>query len=312
MRALSRPKPQPLRPRRVVPSDRWVGWLLVAPSLLFIFGLLGYPLLYSLVIMFMDLNITRPWLGPQFVGLGNFIDMAQAPEFWASLARTLYFAAVSIILGTPVALIFAILLNQDFPLRGLARGLMMIPWAIPHVVNGVIWARIYDANYGMLNGLLYQLGLIQSYIPWLTNPNLALFLVVIAEVWVSTPGLTLLFLAGLQTIPSELYEAASCDGAGMFQRFWYITLPLLKPMGLVVLVLKTISAFGIFDIVYVLTGGGPANSTQVLGYYIYMESFKYLHVGYGAALSYVFAAIILVLVFIYVRLLRFESIREGA
>jgi len=98
----------------------------------------------------------------------------------------------------------------------------------------------------------------------------------------------------------------------MFQRFWYITLPLLKPMGLVVLVLKTISAFGIFDIVYVLTGGGPANSTQVLGYYIYMESFKYLHVGYGAALSYVFAAIILVLVFIYVRLLRFESIREGA
>jgi ABC-type sugar transport system permease subunit len=312
MRALSRPKPQPLRPRRVVPSDRWVGWLLVAPSLLFIFGLLGYPLLYSLVIMFMDLNITRPWLGPQFVGLGNFIDMAQAPEFWASLGRTLYFAAVSIILGTPVALIFAILLNQDFPLRGLARGLMMIPWAIPHVVNGVIWARIYDANYGMLNGLLYQLGLIQSYIPWLTNPNLALFLVVIAEVWVSTPGLTLLFLAGLQTIPSELYEAASCDGAGMFQRFWYITLPLLKPMGLVVLVLKTISAFGIFDIVYVLTGGGPANSTQVLGYYIYMESFKYLHVGYGAALSYVVAAIILVLVFIYVRLLRFESIREGA
>lgn len=312
MRAISQPEPRPLRQRRFILTDRWLGWLLVAPSFLFIFGLLGYPLLYSLVIMFMDLNITRPWIGPQFVGLGNFIDMVQNSEFWASLGRTLYFAAVSIILGTPIALIFAIILNQDFPLRGLARGLMMIPWAIPHVVNGVIWARIYDANYGMLNGLLYQVGIIQDYIPWLTNPNLALFLIVVAEVWVSTPGLTLLFLAGLQTIPAELYEAASCDGAGVLQKFWYITLPLLKPMGLVALVLKTISAFGIFDIIYVLTGGGPANSTQVLGYYIYMESFKYLHVGYGAALSYVIAAIILLLVFIYSRILRFEGVQEAA
>ena len=304
-------QPRPIARRAPILTERRLGWLLVAPSLLFIFGLLGYPLLYSLVLMFMDLNITRPWIGPEFVGLGNFVDMVQKAEFWASLGRTVYFAAISILLGAPIALLFAILLNQEFPLRGLARGLMMVPWAIPHVINGLIWARIYDANYGLLNGLLYQLGLLQSYVPWLTNPAYALFLVVIAEVWVSTPGLTLLFLAGLQTIPRELYESAQCDGATTWQSFRHITLPLLKPMGLVVLVLKTISAFGIFDIIYVLTSGGPANSTQVLGYYIYMESFKYLHVGYGAALSYVIALFILVLVVVYARLLRVEAIQEA-
>ena len=261
--------------------------------------------------MFMDMNVTRPWLGPQFVGLGNFADMVQNREFWASLGRTLYFAAVSIVVGAPVSLVFGLLLNQEFPLRWLARGLMMIPWAIPHVVNGVIWARIYDANYGMLNGALLQLGLIDRPVAWLTNPSYALFLIVIAEVWISTPGLTLLFLAGLQTIPPELYEAAECDGASTWQSFRYVTMPLLKPMALVVLVLKTISAFGIFDIIYVLTSGGPANATQVLGYYIYMESFKYLHTGYGAALSYVVAAIILVLVLFYARLIRVEATQEA-
>lgn len=259
----------------------------------------------------MDLNVTRPWIGPQFVGIGNFVDMTQTPEFVAALGRTGYFAAVSVVTGAPVALIFALLLNQEFPLRGLARGLMMIPWAIPHVVNGLIWARIYDANYGMLNGLLVQLGIIHEYVPWLNNPNWALFLVVIAEVWVSTPGLTLLFLAGLQTISHDLYEAAESDGASAWQSFWFVTLPLLRPMGLVVLVLKTISAFSIFDIVYVLTSGGPANSTQVLGYYVYLESFKYLHFGYGAALSYVIAAMILALVLVYSRLIRIEATQEA-
>jgi multiple sugar transport system permease protein len=297
--------------RRPLLTERRLGWLLVAPSMLLIAALLGYPLVYSLVIMFMDLNVTRPWIGPEFVGLANFVEMAQNPLFWAALGRTIYFAAVSIVVGAPVALVFALLLNQQFPLRPLARALMMIPWAIPHVVNGVIWARIYDANYGMLNGLLAQLGLINAYVPWLNNPDYALPLVVVAEVWISTPGLTLLFLAGLQTIPPELYEAAECDGADWWQSFRHVTLPLLKPMGLVVLVLKTISAFGIFDIVYVLTGGGPANSTQVLGYYIYLESFKFLHPAYGAALSYVIAAIVLGLVVIYSRLIRVEATQEA-
>lgn len=292
-------------------AERRLGWILVAPSLVLIFGLLGYPLLYSLVIMFMDLNVTRPWIGPEFVGLGNFVDLLHNPLFWAALWRTVYFAAVSVGVGSPIALVFALLLNQEFPFRGLARGLMMIPWAIPHVVNGLIWKRIYDANYGMLNGLLYQLGVIPAYVPWLTNPNYALPLVVAAEVWVSTPALTLLFLAGLQTISDAMYEAAECDGAGWWQSFRYVTLPLLRPMILVVLVLKTISAFGIFDIIYVLTSGGPANSTQVIGYYVYNESFKFLRFGAGAALSYVIAFIILGLVVVYARLIRIEGTQEA-
>lgn len=303
--------PQMMRRRRPFLTEQRLGWLLVAPSLLLVFGLLGYPLIYSLVIMFMDLNITRPWLGPEFVGLGNFIDMTQNPEFWASLGRTLYFAGASVLFGMPIALTFAVLLNQPFRFRGLARGLMMVPWAIPHVVNSLVWARIYDPNYGNLNGLLYQFGIISSYQAWLTNPNIALLLIVVAEVWVSTPGLTLLLLAGLQTISSDIYEASEVDGASSWQKFVLITMPLIRPMFLVVLVLKTISAFGIFDIIYVLTGGGPANSTQVLGYYIYNVSFKSLNMGYGAALAYVIAIIILVLVAIYARLIKIEGTQEA-
>lgn len=302
-----RSEPAATQRRRFRLTEGQFGLLLILPSAVMIFGLLGYPLLYSLSLMFLDLNITRPWLGTQFVGLDNFIQMATDQTFRDSLWRTCYFAFFNIVMGVPVALLFAILLNQKFPLRGLARGAMLIPWAIPGVVNGLIWARIYDANYGNLNSILYQFGIIHDYIPWLNKPEMALFLVTIAEVWIGTPALTLIYLAGLQTISHEVYEAASVDGAGIWQTFRYITLPLLKPTTMVVIVLKTISAFSVFDLIFVLTGGGPASSTQVLSYFIYLQSFKALNYGYSAALSYLVAFIILALVIIYARLIKVEG-----
>lgn len=292
-------------------TDRRLGYLLVTPAFILVFGVLGYPFIYSLYLTVMDLNILRPWVGPQFVGLENFRDMFTNEYFLGAMWRTVYFATASIVTGIPVAFAFAILLNQRFPLRGIARAILLVPWAIPGVVNGIIWLQIYDANHGALNGVLGQAGVIGSYIPWLTKPALALPLVIIADVWQSTPGLTLLLLAGLQTIPRDLYEAAETDGASPWQAFRYVTLPLLRPMALVVIVLKTISAFGIFDVVYLLTGGGPANATQVIGFYIYHESFKYLHYGYSAAISYVVAIIIVILVLIYSRLIKIEGTQEA-
>jgi len=169
-------------------------------------------------------------------------------------------------------------------------------------VNGIIWKWIYNADYGALNGILYQLGIVSHYIPWLSSPWLAIHMLILANLWSGTPFVVLLYLAGLQTIPTELYEAARVDGAGLWSGFVHITLPLLRPITLIMVILKVIWTFKLFDIVYVLTGGGPANSTQVISYYIFVESFKFLNLGYGAALSYTLAFLILIFVIFYYRL----------
>ena len=292
-------------------TDRRLGFYLIAPAFLLVFGVLGYPFIYSIYLTLVDLNTMRPWVGTEFVGAQNFIDMLGNQYFRAAIVRTFYFAGSSIITGIPIAFAFALLLNQRFPLRGVARAMLLVPWAIPGVVNGIIWIQIYDANHGALNGMLIQLGIIHDYIPWLTMPPVALPLVIVADVWQSTPALTLLLLAGLQTIPRDTYEAAEVDGASDWQAFRFITLPLLRPMALVVIVLKTISAFGIFDLVFLLTGGGPANATQVIGFYIYRETFRNLHYGFGAAMSYSVAIVILILVIIYAKLIKIEGTQEA-
>ncbi|HVO69382.1 MAG TPA: sugar ABC transporter permease [Aggregatilineaceae bacterium] len=278
--------------------------ILIAPSVIIIFGLLVYPLLRSLYISFFDLHITTPWIKPTFLGLGNYTSILTSGEVREAFGRTLYLAVIGILIGIPLALSFALLLNRRFPLRGLVRSLMLIPWAVPGVVNGLMWARIYDAHFGALNGLLYQFGIIHDYIPWLVYPEIALLLVALADLWSSVPMMSLLFLAGLQSIPQELYDAAAVDGATGWNRFANITLPLLSSVMLINLVLKTISAFGLFDLVYLLTSGGPANSTQVIGYYLYVQGFQRQEFGYTSALAWLIATMILVLVVVYARLLR--------
>jgi len=281
-----------------------LGVALVLPSLVIIFGLLFYPLVYSLVISVYDLNVTTPWLGQQFVGLGNYLQVITTPGVQAAVGRTLYLAAIGIGLGLPLSICFALILNQKFPLRGLVRGLLIIPWVIPGSVQGLLWARIYDPHYGALNGLLVQFGFIRDPIAWLLDPGRALFLVSLANLWATVPMMTLLYLAGLQGIPSELYDAAQVDGAGAWQRFIHITFPLLLPITLINLILKTIDAFAIFDLVYVLTGGGPANATQVIGYYLYQAAFQYLDYGYASALAWLIALATIALALFYNRLTR--------
>ncbi len=283
-------------------SPQRFGFLLVLPSLIIILGLLFYPLAYSLVISFYDLHVTTPWLGRKFLGLGNYLQAVTDPGVQAATIRTLYLAAVGLGLGIPLALVFALILNRPFALRGLVRGLLIVPWIIPGSVQGLLWARIYDPSYGALNGLLYQVGLIKEYVPWLLDPSRALFFVALANLWATVPMMTLLYLAGMQGIPTELYDAAQMDGADSWARFRYITLPLLLPVTLIILILKTIDAFALFDLVFVLTGGGPADATQVIGYYLYQSAFNFLQYGYASALAWLIALVTIGLAIGYSRL----------
>jgi ABC-type sugar transport system permease subunit len=280
------------------------AFLLMFPSFALIFGLLLFPLGYSLVISFLDLHATAPWLGVSFVGLGNFARAFTSPDFGAAIGRTLYLAVVGMGLGIPISFIFALVLNRPFKFRGLVRGLMIIPWVVPGSVQGLLWARIYDPHYGALNGLLYQMGIISHYQPWLIDPSRALIFVALANLWATVPMMTLLYLAGLQGIPKEMYEAAHVDGAGPWVSFWRITFPLLLPVTLITLILKTIDAFSLFDLVYILTGGGPADSTQVTGYYLYQSAFTFLDYGYASALAWIIALATAGLAILYSRLTR--------
>lgn len=285
-------------------SKRQLGYLLALPALLLIFCVFVYPLTYAVYISFFNMNITKAWKGPEFVGLDNFIVQLSNPGIWRALLTTSYFVITMIFVGMPISFGIALLLDQKFKFRSVVRASILIPWIITPVIKGLMWNWIFNADYGFLNGALYQLGLISDYIAWLAKPRLALVMVILANVWEGIPFTALLYLAGLQSIPQQLYEAAKIDGATAWQSLTKITLPLLTPITLILIVLNTLWTFKLFDLVYVLTKGGPANTTQVITYYIFTQSFKFLHIGKGAALAFVLALMMLALVYVYQKLIR--------
>jgi len=267
-----------------------------------IFGVIIYPLLRALYLSLFEYSLTK--VSHPFIGLGNYAHILSTPAFWASIERTLYFTLVSTAAELVLGLLVALLLNQEFYGRGVLRALIIIPWALPTMVNGMMWRWIDNADYGALNALLTQLHLIPEYRPWLSTPMSAMNMVIIADVWKMTPLVTLLILASLQTIPRSLYESSSLDGAGRWRTFWSIVFPYLKPTILIVLVVRTMEAFKVFDIIFMMTRGGPANGTLTVAYYTYVEAFSNLQLGSGAALSYLIALFILGFAMIYVRLLQ--------
>ena len=287
-------------------TRRQLGILLCLPALMMIVGVVGYPLAYSVYITFHQMNFARAGLGPEFIGLDNYARVFQRPDFWRAFLRSSLFVVYDLFVGMPFGLAIALLLNQRFRFRGWARATILLPYVLSGTVLGLIWKWIYNPNHGALNALLHQLGLISDYVAWLAEPTRALQLVILVNLWQGTPWAIIMYLAGLQTIPVELYDAAKVDGASAWQTLFRVTLPLLAPITLAMLVLKTVWTFQVFDIVWVLTRGGPASATQVVSYYIYYSSFFQLKFGYAAAMSYVLLGIILVLVIIYYRLIRHE------
>jgi ABC-type sugar transport system permease subunit len=276
-------------------------YLLVLPSLLMIVGLTLYPTLNTIYLSLFRASALLP--KRIFLGVGNYVHMVSDPMFLYSLEITVYYVLVSLVVTTVGGIAVALLLHQKFVGRGFVRAVILLPWAIPEIVNGMMWKWIFDADYGALNGLLEQLGLITNYIHWLGQPFLALNMVILADAWKQTPLAIIIILATLQTIPAEVYEAARIDGAGAVTAFTRITLPLLRTTLLVVLSLRTIFAFRAFGIIYVLTGGGPADGTKVLGYHIYQQTFEFMQFGYGAALSIALTVIVALIVFGYLKIL---------
>lgn len=290
------------RKRTLAQQDMLVGFALILPSFLIILGISLQPILTTLYLSLFEIprgiNLQQT-----FVGLGNYIALLSEPIFWATIGRTFYFTVISVGIELVLGLAIAQLIHAHPPGWQFLRTSLIIPWAVPTIVNGTMWRWIYNADYGALNGLLFQLGLIDKYIPWLTRPDMAMNLVILADIWHSVPFIALILQAALATLPPDLEEAASVDGATAFQYFWFIRLPLLRPAILVALIIRTVEAFRAFDIIYVITNGGPANGTVTISFLTYLEMFSFGHAGRGSALSFLISLFTLSLAFIYIRML---------
>jgi ABC-type sugar transport system permease subunit len=288
--------------RRVGYDRPLFAYLLNAPALIAIFLLAGYPIVYSAWISLHKYNLKRPRVF-SFVGLQNYIDILQSSEFWSALWVTMQFTVMVVTSVAVLGVLVALLLNQNFPGRTLVRTLILLPWAIPPVVNGLMWQWIYDSKIGALNGLLVTLGVISDYRGWLSDPTSALLALVFADVWNVLPLAVILLLAALQKIPGELYEAARMDGATGVQIFWHVTFPWIAQTLLVVLILQTLSAIRAFDAIYVLTAGGPGTATTTLTWQTYLTTFETLDFGMGNAYAYTVSIITLGFALVYFRVL---------
>lgn len=277
-------------------------WRFMLPSFLFVFLFSLYPILDSVRLSFYRLILTLPWLGQKFVAWENYHDLATDPVALNSLATSLIFVAVTtpaeVLLGFGMALV----LNESFRGRGWLRAVVLVPWAIPTVVSAQMWRFIFNDRYGVFNFVLFGDATDRYWAP-LAEPGLALASIMVADIWKTSAFAALIILAGLQVIPRELYEAASIDGAGAWQKFRHITLPLVKPALLLALLFRTIDALKVFDLVFVMTQGGPADTTNVLQFYGYKKSFAEGMIGYGSTIAVAVFLLSLTLSLLYIRLL---------
>lgn len=287
--------------------DRWFAFWLVLPTILAVLGVSIYPVLYAVRTSLYNKN---PALGFElYVGLDNYRYVLENKEFHDALKVTARFAIASTVLTMLLGLSMALVLNQRFFGRGLLRSMILVPWAMSGTVVGVLWAWMYDGGYGTLNGVLYKLGIIDEYRAWLSTYDFgflgpgSLYFVVIAFVWNSAPMAALFILAALQSVPTNLYSAAKMDGAGAWNRFRYITLPWLRPMLLLVLILSTINGVMAFDLIYFLTKGGPGTETTVFSWLGYNTIFGFFQFGQGTAILLLLTVLCLVLAFVYLQVL---------
>ena len=268
-----------------------------------------FPLIYALFTSLHRVILTQPGVNP-FIGAENYSDVLSEKAFANAAKNTALFTFVSVPVVTAAGLGVALLLHQKLRGFGLLRVLVLLPWSVPLVSAGIMWRLLLHGNFGALNGLLFQFGLIDNYAPFLSSPNMAMWSVIAVHIWREFPLPAILFLASRQTISDDVLDAARIDGAGTWQRFRYIVFPLLKAPLLIVLIYETMISIAVFDLVYVLTGGGPGSATTLISWFAYAVTFKFLNLGQGAALSLLISAAILLLVVLYIRIVRLE--RETA
>lgn len=276
-----------------------------------IFAVALFPALWTLWESLHVHDLRMPWRGRPFVGLGNYLELATDRRFWQAMLHTAGFVAASVTLEMILGLALALALHRPHRLRGLLRTTALLPWAIPTVVTALVWRFIFEEQAGIANVLMVNLGLIDRPLTWLADPVAAWIPVVLADVWKTTPFVAVLLLAGLQTVDETLYEAARIDGAGWWQQLIHITLPSLKPAILVALIFRTLDAFRVFDLIYVLTGGGPGTATEPIALYSFSALLQNLRFGYGSAMGVVVFATSMFLAILYIRRLGLKPEGRG-
>lgn len=280
---------------RAAAVERWLErnlrWLFPAPAVVAMTGLMVFPLFYT---AYLSLHrwYASSVLGPEFAGVENYVKLLTGDErFWPAVARTVGFTAGSVVLTVALGLGIAHLLVRDFPGRGLARTLMLMPMIATPVAMALVWMTMMSPTIGVLNWFLRGLGL--TGLEWVANPTTVIPSLLLVETWMWTPMVALICLAGLSSLPAEPFESALVDGASRWQVFWHVTLPLLRSTLVVGALFRTIDALKVFDIVYVMTEGGPGFASETLNLYVFQTSFKYLHLGYASALIVIFFSLIL-------------------
>lgn len=257
--------------------------ILLLPALLMLLLVFGYPIARAFWLSFFTENLGTK-LQPIFSGFDNYTRMAADGRFWQSFRTTTIFTTVTVFLELLLGMGIALILNRAFWGRGIVRTIAILPWALPTALIGLAWAWIFNDQFGVVNDILRRLNLIKADINWLGEPTLAMIAVIVADIWKTTPFISILLLASLQSISSDLYEAHAIDGATPWQSFRQITLPLLIPQILIATLFRFAQAFGVFDLIAVMTSGGPGGATEVVSLYIYSTIMRYLDFGYGAAL----------------------------
>jgi len=283
-----------LKPTTIRERDQLTGWLLCLPALIVLVLVFAYPITRAFGQSLYVENLGTQ-LEPVFTGLGNYSRMLGDGRFWQSLSNTAVFTIASLTLELLFGIGVAVVLDQQFRARGIVRTIGILPWALPTAVMGLAWEWIFNDQYGVANDVLRLFG--ADPITWLGEPGYAMVALIVADVWKTTPFIAVILLAGLQAIPQDLYEAHSIDGATPWKNFLQISLPLVTPQIAIALLFRFAEAFGIFELVLVMTGGGPAGSTETVSLYIYDTAMRYLDFGYSAALIVVTFLILLVVVF---------------
>ncbi|HEY8424879.1 MAG TPA: sugar ABC transporter permease [Limnochordales bacterium] len=278
------------------------GYLMVLPYLLHFLVFTAFPLAFAFVLVFHNWNIVTPM---QWVGLRNLQRLfTRDATFWLALGNTLRFLSLHIPLQIAAALLLGVILNGRIRFRGFFRSVFFMPFVISGTVVTILWLHLYSTDAGIINLLLTRIGL--PRVGWLTDPDIAIYSIAVMATWKNLGFYVVLVLAGLQSIPGYLYEAAALDGASSRQIFWKITLPLLNPILLLVVILSTMGGFSLFIEPFVMTGGGPADSTLSVYLYLYKQAFNFLRMGYAATIGFVTAAMVLVVVLLQRRVLERE------
>lgn len=287
--------------------SKYKDYMFVAPGLIFLLGFIAFPVIYNLWISFQDVTIMNLTGEKSFVGFSNYQQVLSDPLFSTSLMNSIIFTSLCIFFQFIIGFAFALFFNKTFPGRDIFRSLMLIAWMLPMIITGTLFQWLLAGDHGIINSFLVGTGIIDQPIFWLTEQSSALYGTIIANIWVGIPFNMIILMSALQTLPKDLYEAAEIDGASKFRQFINITLPLLKPTILILIMLGIIYTFKVFDLILIMTGGGPGNATTVLPYYAYQLAFRTFNFSLGATVASIMFLILTILAVIYLFMMRKEE-----